>query len=88
MNRVLFVCKNNKEILKKMAIIQFSVPQPIIIYYGTEIGMTQQKSVWDSNNHDDIVVRQPMQWNHVDEELLLFYQTESKDYPYSLSHMP
>jgi len=74
MDRMLFTCNNNKNILKKMAMIQFSVKQPIIIYYGTEIGMTQQQSIWDSCVHGDIVARQPMQWNNFDEELFLFYQ--------------
>ena len=57
-----------------MAMIQFSVHQPIIIYYGTEIGMTQQQSIWDICFHGDIVARQPMQWNNIDEEIFLFYQ--------------
>ena len=74
MNRILFTCNNNKNILKKMAMIQFSIKQPIIIYYGTEIGMTQQQSIWNTCNHGDIYARQPMQWNNIDEELFLFYQ--------------
>ena len=65
---------SNRYILKKMTMIQFSVKQPIIIYYGTEIGTTQQQSIWDSYVHGDIVARQPMQWDNFDEELFLFYQ--------------
>ena len=78
MDRILFVCDNNKDLLKKMVKIQFSVHQPIIIYYGTEIGMSQQKSIWDSSEHGDIQARQPMQWDHIDEDLLLFYQSLTK----------
>ena len=78
MDRILFVCKNNKEIVKKMATLQFSIPQPVILYYGTEIGMSQVRSIWDDSSHGDIQARQPMQWNHMDEDLLIFYQTLSK----------
>jgi len=78
MDRILFICGNNKDLLKRIATIQFSVHQPVIIYYGTEIGMTQQKSIWDCPAHGDIQARQSMQWNHIDEDLLLFYQTLAK----------
>jgi glycosidase len=74
MDRILFACNNDKNFLKKLSKVQFSVNQPIIIYYGTEIGMTQQRSVWNSISYGDIEARQPMQWNHIDTEILLFYQ--------------
>ena len=61
-----------------MATLQFSIPQPVILYYGTEIGMSQVRSIWDDSSHGDIQARQPMQWNHMDEDLLIFYQTLSK----------
>ena len=75
MDRFLFECKNNKEKLKQAAEIQFSIEQPAIIYYGTEIGMTQEKSVWGFPTHGDLHARQPMNWNKQDEELFLFYKT-------------
>jgi glycosidase len=74
MNRFLFECKNNKEKLKQAIKIQFSIDQPIIIYYGTEIGMTQNKSIWDFSTHGDIQARQPMNWKKQDNELLIFYK--------------
>jgi len=74
MNRFIFECKNNKEKLKQAIKIQFSLNQPIIIYYGTEIGMTQARSIWDFSTHGDIQARQPMTWKKQDEELLLFYK--------------
>lgn len=74
MNRFLFDCKHNKEKLKQAAEIQFSINQPLIIYYGTEIGMNQNKSIWEFSTHGDLQARQPMNWKKQDKELLLFYK--------------
>lgn len=74
MNRFLFECKNNKEKLKQAAEIQFSIGQPAIIYYGTEIGMTQKKSIWAYQTYGDLQTRQPMDWIKQDEDLLTFYK--------------
>jgi glycosidase len=73
-NRFLFECNNDKEKIKKAATIQFSVDQPAIIYYGTEIGMSQKKSIWDFSEHGDLQVRKPMNWNKQDKDLFSFYQ--------------
>ena len=74
MNRFLFECKNNKEKLKQAATIQFSIDQPATIYYGTEIGMNQEKSMWEFPAHGDLQARQPMNWKQQDKELLSFYK--------------
>ena len=74
MDRFLFECKNNKEKLKQAAKIQFSIGQPTIIYYGTEIGMTQNKSIWEYQTYGDLQTRQPMNWIKQDKELLSFYK--------------
>jgi len=73
-DRFLFNCKNNKEKLKKAAKIQFSIDQPAIIYYGTEVGMTQKKSIWKHPVHGDLQARQPMEWKKQDLDLLEFYK--------------
>ena len=74
MNRFLFECKNNKEKLKQAAEIQFSIDQPAIIYYGTEIRITQNKSIWEFQTYGDLQARQPMNWTKQDKELLTFYK--------------
>jgi len=74
MNRFLFECKNNKEKLKQAVEIQFSINQPTIIYYGTEIGTTQNRSIWEFSTYGDIQARQPMSWDKQDIELLKFYK--------------
>jgi glycosidase len=74
MDRFLFECGNNKAKLKTAASIQFSLPQPAIIYYGTEIGMTQTTSQWTLPSNGDLQARQPMNWNTQDQEILTFYK--------------
>ena len=74
MDRFLFQCGNNKEKLKAAAQIQFSSDQPSIIYYGTETGMTQSKSMWDIPLHGDLQARQPMNWRKQDTKLIEFYK--------------
>jgi len=74
MDRFLFECGNDKEKLKAAASIQFSLPQPAIIYYGTEIGMTQTTSQWTIPSNGDLQARQPMNWNTQDQEILTFYK--------------
>jgi glycosidase len=74
MDRFLFECGNDKAKLKTAASIQFSLPQPAIIYYGTEIGMTQKTSQWAIPSNGGLQARQPMNWNAQDQEILTFYK--------------
>lgn len=74
MDRFLFQCGNDKEKLKVAAQIQFSSDQPSIIYYGTETGMTQTKSMWDIPLYGDLQARQPMNWKKRDTKLIEFYK--------------
>lgn len=75
MNRFLFDCKNDKGKLKEAAEIQFSIDQPIIIYYGTERGMTQEKSIWSFSSHGDLQARKPMSWGEIDKDIYNNYKT-------------
>lgn len=74
MNRFLYECGNDKEKLKAAAERQFSLPQPPIIYYGTENGMTQKASQWDFPVNGDLQARQPMDWQNKDVDLYNFYK--------------
>ena len=76
MNRVLFQCGNQIQKLKKAAEIQFSIDQPIIMYYGTEQSITQKKSVWSTAHHGDLLARKPMPWQDIrkNDELYDFYR--------------
>ncbi|MBY0549792.1 MAG: hypothetical protein K2W95_21145 [Candidatus Obscuribacterales bacterium] len=45
MNRLLFIVGGDMRKVKLAALLQFTLPGPPIIYYGNEIGLSQQKGV-------------------------------------------
>jgi glycosidase len=73
-NRFLYECRNDRDKLKAAARLQFSLDQPPIIYYGTEVGMTHELSVGIGGMHSDLQARQPMIWARPDCELVAFYK--------------
>jgi glycosidase len=73
MSRFLFECGNDREKLKAAARLQFSLSQPPVIYYGTEVGMTHDIPV-GSAPYSDLQARQPMLWRRQDRDLLAFYR--------------
>jgi len=76
MDRFLYQCAGDKHRLREAARVQFANPQPPIIYYGTEVGMTQKESTLAASQHGDLQAREPMDWNPKswDTELFKFYQ--------------
>ncbi|MGA8178647.1 MAG: alpha-amylase family glycosyl hydrolase [Desulfobacterales bacterium] len=74
MNRFLFECHNDIEKLKAAAAIQFRFDQPVIIYYGTETGMTHQNPVAVNRPDSDLEARQPMNWESPNLEIFNFYK--------------
>jgi glycosidase len=79
MDRFLFVAGQSREKLKQALQLQFSLPQPPILYYGTETGMTQSGSIAGRQYYGDILARQPMPWQNLDEELISFCQQIIRD---------
>ena len=74
LDRFLFIAGGDKARLRKAAEIQFELPGPPIIYYGTEVGMSQQFSVREIEGL--VVSREPMLWDQrQDRGLLEFYQS-------------
>lgn len=72
MNRFLFVVKGDKEALKRAATAQMKLPNPPIIYYGTEVGLSQDADVSNSGLEES---RLPMPWGEdQDADLLEFYK--------------
>lgn len=73
MDRFLFAAKGNKDALRRVAAAQMRLPQPPIIYYGTEVGLNQQQgkdSGWGLE-----VSRLPMLWGaDQDHDLLAHYK--------------
>ncbi|MDX2077491.1 MAG: alpha-amylase family glycosyl hydrolase [bacterium] len=73
MNRFLFVVDGDKSKLMRTAEVQFALPHPPVIYYGTEVGMTQTIATYEGAGLDES--RLPMLWgNDQDAELLAFYK--------------
>jgi cyclomaltodextrinase len=77
-NRVLYELRGKRamEKLRAAATLQFEMPQPPIVYYGTEVGMSQTEGIGDCPHHGDNLARQPMVWEpHAqDRTLLEFYR--------------
>ena len=77
-NRYLFETGQNYQKLAEAAAFQFTLPQPPIIYYGTEVGMSHEKPILENSPQPggDLPTRRKMNWNPDDrqKELLEFYR--------------
>jgi cyclomaltodextrinase len=72
MSRFMFECGQDKEKLKRALTLQFILPQPPIIYYGTEAGLSHDKPVMLNEPYSDLKARKPMPWENTDRELTEF----------------
>ena len=70
MDRFLYLAGGDKRALLRAAEVLFSLPQPPIIYYGTEVGLSQRRSVSGSGSglHE---CRTPMLWGEAQDTALL-----------------
>ncbi|MEZ4518768.1 MAG: alpha-amylase family glycosyl hydrolase [Chloroflexota bacterium] len=74
MNRFSFIAGNNAEKLKRAVSFQMQLPNPPIIYYGTEVGVRQADDLMDRGFG---VSRIPMIWgDEQDTDLLSFFKQE------------
>jgi cyclomaltodextrinase len=74
MDRFLQLAGGDKDALRRAATAQMQLPGPPIIYYGTEVGLTQTVSTTGGLGLH--VNRVPMVWGtDQDQELLAFYRT-------------
>lgn len=64
--------------LKRILKFQFQQPQPSLVYYGSEAGVTQSESrmhfEYGDKSHGDAHARALMPWNKLDQKLLSYYQ--------------
>ena len=75
MNRFLWVARGDVRRLRLAAAIQFTLPPPPIIYYGTEVGIRQQADVRTAGMGGDAQARGPMLWGaDQDADLLAYYR--------------
>lgn len=73
MDRFLFIAGNDTAALRRAAATQMRLPGPPIIYYGTEIGLSQHASKDDGWGLE--ASRAPMIWDdRQDADLLAFYR--------------
>jgi cyclomaltodextrinase len=70
MNRFLYEAGQQQEKLKLALKLQFSLPQPPILYYGTECGLSHHKPVQWDKPYSDIQARKPMPWESLDQEMI------------------
>eukprot|EP01027_Heterolobosea_sp_BB2_P006970 GEZU01010435.1.p1 GENE.GEZU01010435.1~~GEZU01010435.1.p1 ORF type:complete len:215 (+),score=81.85 GEZU01010435.1:176-820(+) len=69
MNRFIFDAGNDEEKLKRAAEALFRIQgrdQPVVLYYGTEIGMSQVKSIHDHKAYGDLEARRMMRWDQIE----------------------
>ena len=74
MNRLIFELANDKKLYKIASVLQFTMSQPPIIYYGDEIGLSQAMKIEELQSHGDVQARRRMEWEEQDEELLQHYK--------------
>ena len=70
MNRFLYDAGQDRDKLRTALRLQFSLPQPPVLYYGTETGITHDKPVSLDVPYSDIQARKPMPWQSLDYELI------------------
>ncbi len=76
MNRFLWIARGDKRRLRLAALCQYTLPHPPVLYYGTEVGLSQRLDVRhaDGSGHPE-ESRLPMLWGEQQDcELLTFYQ--------------
>ena len=76
MNRFLWAVEGDKRRLRLAALCQFTLAGPPIIYYGTEIGLSQERDVRQEGRGLPEESRLPMLWGDIqDLQLLKEYQS-------------
>mgnify|MGYP001238733592 CR=1 FL=1 len=75
MNRFLWVAHNDTQKLKLAALCQFTLAGPPVIYYGTEVGLSQPADVMQHGRAIHEETRMPMLWGEdQDRDLFEFYR--------------
>jgi cyclomaltodextrinase len=75
MNRFLWAADGDQRKLKLAAMCQFSLKRTPIVYYGTEVGISQERDVRQGERGIPEESRLPMPWgDQQDQDLLTYYQ--------------
>jgi len=75
MDRFFFLCNNDENVMKIFSSFQFFIPQPPIIYYGNEVGLSQSSLINFHKPFGDIEARRFMLWTNQNSKLLEHYKT-------------
>jgi cyclomaltodextrinase len=73
MNRFLWIAKNDINRLRLAALCQFTLKQPPILYYGTEVGLSQKRDAMQGSSVLHSEARLPMLWGESQNKSLLNY---------------
>lgn len=77
MNRFLWVSRGDQRRLKLAALCQFTLPHAPIIYYGTEVGLSQRHDLeYPDGSRKMEESRTPMLWDAEQDQPLLQFYTE------------
>ncbi len=76
MNRFLWVTRGDMQRLKIAALCQFTLAGPPVIYYGTEVGLSQNRDVRQGGKGILEESRLPMLWDGEQDDDLLAYYSE------------
>jgi cyclomaltodextrinase / maltogenic alpha-amylase / neopullulanase len=77
MNRFIWLVKGDTRRLKLAALCQFTLAGPPIVYYGTEVGLSQERDIaWPDGRHIMEESRLPMIWDDAaqDKDLHSYYR--------------
>lgn len=80
MNRFLFIADGDTRKLKLAALCQFTLPQPPVVYNGTEVGLSQHRAIGDPDSHGMEECRLPMPWDDTQ-------NADLRDYFRQLAHL-
>lgn len=73
MDRILFVAHGDRERVKAAVLKQFQLPAPVVIYQGTEFGMTHERGMASFQSYGDLVARRMIPWTDPDHTMREFY---------------
>lgn len=74
-NRFLWLVGGDKRRLKLAALCQFTLAGPPIVYYGTEVGLSQERDMIQGDRHIMAEARLPMLWGNLqDRDLWEYYR--------------
>lgn len=70
-NRYLFDADGDRAKLQAAIELQMQQPQPAIVYYGSEVGLSQTQSVWRAVPYADLEARRPFPWDEAAQDRAL-----------------